>query len=157
MKDIDDEAAAAEYLGKPVKTLQQWRWRGEGPPYSKLGASVRYRRSDLDRYVDENTVRLERHVNEAGSAMADRRTRRTPDGAVRGSSAQLIPTGSGIGLDDSRRPRRLSDADCARGLRHIRELRAELRRDAQLCLLDHIVVTPAEMFEVIQCRERGER
>ncbi len=24
------------YLGVPVKTLYQWKWRGEGPPFEKL-------------------------------------------------------------------------------------------------------------------------
>jgi predicted DNA-binding transcriptional regulator AlpA len=30
------------YLGVPVKTLYQWRWRGEGPPARKVGRHLRY-------------------------------------------------------------------------------------------------------------------
>jgi excisionase family DNA binding protein len=30
------------YLGIPVKTLYQWKWRGEGPPVRKVGRHLRY-------------------------------------------------------------------------------------------------------------------
>jgi excisionase family DNA binding protein len=30
------------YLGVPVKTLYQWKWRGEGPPVRKVGRWLRY-------------------------------------------------------------------------------------------------------------------
>lgn len=30
------------YLGVPVKTLYQWKWRGEGPPVRKVGRYLRY-------------------------------------------------------------------------------------------------------------------
>jgi predicted DNA-binding transcriptional regulator AlpA len=32
----------AAYLGVPVKTLYQWKWRGEGPPVRKIGRHLRY-------------------------------------------------------------------------------------------------------------------
>jgi excisionase family DNA binding protein len=35
-----DEAAL--YLRIPVKTLYQWKWRGEGPPVRKVGRHLRY-------------------------------------------------------------------------------------------------------------------
>jgi excisionase family DNA binding protein len=35
-----DEAAL--YLRVPVKTLYQWKWRGEGPPVRKVGRHLRY-------------------------------------------------------------------------------------------------------------------
>lgn len=56
MKDVDDEWGTATYLGKPVKTLQQWRWKREGPAYIKVGRAVRYRRADVERWLDEQTV-----------------------------------------------------------------------------------------------------
>jgi len=40
-----DEIEAARYLGLSRRTMQAWRVRGDGPPYVKLGAAVRY---DLD-------------------------------------------------------------------------------------------------------------
>jgi len=36
---VDD---AARYLRVPVKTLYQWKWRGEGPPVRKMGRHLRY-------------------------------------------------------------------------------------------------------------------
>jgi excisionase family DNA binding protein len=36
---VDDVSA---YLGVPVKTLYQWKWRGEGPPVRKVGRHLRY-------------------------------------------------------------------------------------------------------------------
>lgn len=39
--------------GIPESTLAQWRWRGEGPVYVKLGGHVRYRRSDIDAWLTE--------------------------------------------------------------------------------------------------------
>lgn len=40
-----NEIEAARYLGLSPRTMQAWRVRGDGPPYAKLGAAVRY---DLD-------------------------------------------------------------------------------------------------------------
>lgn len=44
-------AEAAEVLGVPPATLSQWRYRGQGPRYSKVGAVVRYARRDLDAWL----------------------------------------------------------------------------------------------------------
>jgi hypothetical protein len=33
------------------RTLQNWRHRGGGPKYVKVGGSVRYRREDLEEYI----------------------------------------------------------------------------------------------------------
>ena len=51
------ERDAGRYLGgerHPVseRTLQRWRLEGIGPKFLKLGRLVRYRQSDLDRWVD---------------------------------------------------------------------------------------------------------
>jgi predicted DNA-binding transcriptional regulator AlpA len=45
---------AAMHLGgfKPA-TLEQWRWHNRGPRFVKLGRCIRYRRSDLDLYINE--------------------------------------------------------------------------------------------------------
>lgn len=37
-----DTKTAAQILGKPYRTLEGWRLRGEGPPNFKLGSSVLY-------------------------------------------------------------------------------------------------------------------
>jgi excisionase family DNA binding protein len=42
----------AEYLGVTVNALAKMRWDGSGPPYVKIGRRVRYRRSDVDAWLD---------------------------------------------------------------------------------------------------------
>lgn len=32
------------------RTLERWRWTGEGPPYIKLGGRVVYRLEDIEEY-----------------------------------------------------------------------------------------------------------
>jgi excisionase family DNA binding protein len=39
------------YLGVPVKTLYQWKWRGEGPPVRKVGRHLRYDPAAVKRWV----------------------------------------------------------------------------------------------------------
>ncbi len=45
---------AAEYLATPAATIYTWRTRrpGFGPPAIKIGGSLRYRRSDLDAWIE---------------------------------------------------------------------------------------------------------
>lgn len=43
---------SAEY-GFPVATLYGWRHRRVGPASVRLGARVRYRRSDIEAWIDE--------------------------------------------------------------------------------------------------------
>ena len=47
---------AAE-LGLPVRTLEMWRYRGTGPRFVKIGRHVRYRRPDVDRWLNSRTSR----------------------------------------------------------------------------------------------------
>lgn len=51
MDSLLTEAQAADVLRVSPRTLQGWRHRGDGPPFVKLGAAVRYRRVDLRRYI----------------------------------------------------------------------------------------------------------
>lgn len=50
--DIMTTTEAAQYvrLGKP--TIERFRVTGEGPRYCKLGGAVRYRRADLDAWLE---------------------------------------------------------------------------------------------------------
>ena len=41
------------YLGVPVKTLYQWKWRGEGPPVRKVGRYLRYDPVAVKRWVTQ--------------------------------------------------------------------------------------------------------
>jgi predicted DNA-binding transcriptional regulator AlpA len=48
----------SEYLGEPVATLYQWRHRGIGPKVHKLGRHLRYRWTEVEAWVDRQTVDL---------------------------------------------------------------------------------------------------
>src|SRR5581483_10972825 len=39
------------YLGVPVKTLYQWKWRGAGPPVRKIGRHLRYDPAAVERWA----------------------------------------------------------------------------------------------------------
>jgi hypothetical protein len=41
------------YLGVPVKTLYQRKWRGEGPPVRKVGRYLRYDPVAVKRWVTQ--------------------------------------------------------------------------------------------------------
>jgi len=45
----------AELLAVSVSALAQMRSQGDGPAYVLVGRRVRYRRTDLDAYVEQNT------------------------------------------------------------------------------------------------------
>lgn len=55
-KPILTDREAAEYLGFQTQTLAVWRMKGKGPAYIKCGRSIRYRVSDLERWLSERTV-----------------------------------------------------------------------------------------------------
>lgn len=55
--DLLDETEAAASLHVAVQTLRNWRWKGEGPRYVKVGARlVRYRRGDLAAFVEAGST-----------------------------------------------------------------------------------------------------
>ena len=49
------EAAGYVRLGKP--TLERFRITGQGPTYCQLGGAVRYRKSDLDDWLESRRIR----------------------------------------------------------------------------------------------------
>lgn len=52
-----DEKEAALYIGYTVRALQNWRLRGGGPKFVKVSArSIRYRRSDLNMWIESKLV-----------------------------------------------------------------------------------------------------
>jgi excisionase family DNA binding protein len=44
---------AAEFLQIRETTLQQWRWNGKSPRFIKMGRCVRYRKADLEAFMNE--------------------------------------------------------------------------------------------------------
>ena len=51
-----NEQQAADYTGLSVHTLRTKRCRGGGPPFVKMGRSVRYKLSDLNAWIEARTV-----------------------------------------------------------------------------------------------------
>jgi excisionase family DNA binding protein len=47
-----DELAA--FLGVPLRTVYRWRYRGDGPAGYRVGRHVRYRRSDVEQWLEEH-------------------------------------------------------------------------------------------------------
>ncbi len=43
----------AEYLGVPVATVYQWKYRGNGPKMIKVGRHLRARWEDVDAYLEQ--------------------------------------------------------------------------------------------------------
>jgi excisionase family DNA binding protein len=41
----------AEELGVPVRTIYQWRSKGSGPRGATFGRPVRFRRSDVEKWI----------------------------------------------------------------------------------------------------------
>ena len=52
-----DTTHAARFLGLGERTLQNWRVRGEGPRFMRLGRCVRYDPRDLAEYLDARRFR----------------------------------------------------------------------------------------------------
>jgi excisionase family DNA binding protein len=50
-------AEVAEVLEIPVKTLRDWRHKGYGPKGIKLGHQLRWRPSEVERWVQEQEDR----------------------------------------------------------------------------------------------------
>jgi len=42
---------AAERLNIKPETLEQWRWRGCGPRFIKIGRAVRYDEAELENFI----------------------------------------------------------------------------------------------------------
>lgn len=51
-RKLATEKEVADYLDRPQRSLQQWRWEGRGPRWVKVEGRVRYRWSDVDAYVN---------------------------------------------------------------------------------------------------------
>ena len=51
---------AADYLGRPTKTLQRWRQEGRGPRSAMVGGRVVYDRADLDSWIEAEFTRSAR-------------------------------------------------------------------------------------------------
>jgi hypothetical protein len=57
---------AAAILGVEPHTLEQWRWRGVGLRFSKIGRGVRYTGEELRKFVAVNTFQSTSESQAAG-------------------------------------------------------------------------------------------
>jgi excisionase family DNA binding protein len=55
LEPLIDVQQLADYLDVPVKTLYAWRYRREGPPAFRVGRHLRYRCSDIQRWIQQRT------------------------------------------------------------------------------------------------------
>ena len=53
LEPLIDVQQLANYLDVPVKTLYAWRYRREGPPAFRVGRHLRYRRIDIQRWIQQ--------------------------------------------------------------------------------------------------------
>ncbi|WP_326830222.1 helix-turn-helix domain-containing protein [Streptosporangium sp. NBC_01810] len=56
-KSLGKPPEVAAYLQVPERTLTQWRYLGTGPRWSKVGRHVRYRWSDIEKWLDQQAAR----------------------------------------------------------------------------------------------------
>jgi hypothetical protein len=50
-QQLASSADVAELLQVPEHTLAQWRWRGTGPAFIRVGRYVRYDLADVQRWL----------------------------------------------------------------------------------------------------------
>ncbi len=51
MEELLSPRELADYLGVPPRTIDDWRYRGLGPPSLRVGKHVRYRSADVERWL----------------------------------------------------------------------------------------------------------
>ena len=51
-----DDYKAADKVGVAVQTMRNWRCKGRGPAYLKLGRSIRYRLEDIEAYKRKKRI-----------------------------------------------------------------------------------------------------
>lgn len=56
LEALDIPSTVAKRLGVKEKTLEMWRHRGGGPRYCLIGRLVRYRRRDVDEWINNRCV-----------------------------------------------------------------------------------------------------
>ena len=54
-----NEKEAAALTGLAVQTLRNLRFKGKGPPYCKIGRSVRYPLTDLIGWLESHRIRTD--------------------------------------------------------------------------------------------------
>lgn len=58
MVDLITEKEAAQILGIKPQSLAVWRMNGENLSFIRIGRLIRYRREDLEHWIEGQTVRV---------------------------------------------------------------------------------------------------
>jgi excisionase family DNA binding protein len=53
-KEILTDKETAFFLGVADRTLRDWRKRGKGPAFVQMGSKIRYRKTDIDEYLEQS-------------------------------------------------------------------------------------------------------
>jgi len=61
-EELLTRAEVAEWLGLPVSTLDRWGYVREGPRYFRVGRHARYRRSEVEEWL-ETRARSPREIS----------------------------------------------------------------------------------------------
>jgi predicted DNA-binding transcriptional regulator AlpA len=59
-KQLIDEEESATISKFETQTLRNWRHKGYGPPYYKIGRSVRYDKAELIAWLEQHRVTPDR-------------------------------------------------------------------------------------------------
>ena len=54
-----NEKQTSKITGMALQTLRNWRFKGVGPPYSKVGRAVRYRLDEIVAFMERKKVSVE--------------------------------------------------------------------------------------------------
>jgi len=57
--EIFSTKTAADYLLMSERTLEEWRRLRKGPPYIQCEGSIRYKKSDLDAWINASRISFE--------------------------------------------------------------------------------------------------
>lgn len=52
MESLLTERELAQFLRKSIEAVRKGRWRGTGPRHLRIAGSIRYRRSDVEKYLE---------------------------------------------------------------------------------------------------------
>jgi predicted DNA-binding transcriptional regulator AlpA len=66
----------ADFLDLPIATIYAWRCRRQGPPGFRIGRHLRYRRSDIEQWINhqlEDSIRDPSSSLQRGAARASNR------------------------------------------------------------------------------------
>ena len=55
--EILNTREAADYVRLAKPTMERFRLTGDGPTYCQLGGAVRYRKTDLDSWLESRRIR----------------------------------------------------------------------------------------------------